>query len=239
MKKGIIPISKILFLSLIFLMLLQVSAKAQVVNESTRKKFSIGVGMFTDIWTYNQSLENPADINFRTINQGFQTFATYNLNFGQSDFGFSVGLGFRAQNMYGNFFVNTENPAYTRLTIIPDSLDEKRAKICLPYLELPAEFRFKSKSKVSVGIGFKVAYLLPAHYKYVGEDYININYSSDKTRVKFRDIPNIQDFSYGPTVRIGYRWFNVASYFSISKLFEKNKGPEMYPISIGFILMPY
>jgi hypothetical protein len=237
MKTGIALTFKTLTLSLVMVLLIQQTSKAQVVNESTRKKFSIGLGMFTDIWTYQQSIENPAPIDFRTINQGFQTFATYNLNFGQSNFGVSVGLGFRAQNMYGNFFINDDDAAYTQLKIIPDSLDEKRAKICLPYLELPAEFRFKSNNKICVGIGFKVAYLLPAHYKYVGEDYIYN--TGDKSRVKFRDIPNLEQFSYGPTVRIGYRWFNVASYFSISKLFQKNKGPEMYPISIGFILMPY
>jgi len=237
MKKGIVLNLKAVFLSLLLVLLVQGYTQAQVVNESTRKKFSIGLGMFTDIWTYQQSIENPAPIDFRTINQGFQTFATYNLNFGQSNFGAAVGLGFRAQNMYGDFFINTDNPSYTKLTIIPDSLAWRRAKLCLPYLELPVELRFKSNNKIAVGIGFKVAYLLPSHYKYVGENY---TYNTgDKTRVKFRDIANLETFSYGPTVRIGYRWFNVASYFSISKLFQKGKGPEMYPISIGFILMPY
>jgi hypothetical protein len=57
--------------------------------------------------------------------------------------------------------------------------------------------------------------------------------------VKFREIENLESFSYGPTMHIGYKWFHVTGYYSISKLFIKNKGPQMYPISIGFVLMPY
>jgi hypothetical protein len=79
--------------------------------------------------------------------------------------------------------------------------------------------------------------MLPAHTKYVGEDYNN--YSPDKYRVKFREIQNMERFSYGPTLRIGYRWIHVYGYYSLSKIFQKDKGPDLYPISVGLLLMPY
>lgn len=206
---------------------------AQMVNEVAKKRIIIGVGLFTDIW-----FGVPKGIDTRTINQGFQAFAMYNVPFGKSNFGFAIGLGFRAQNMYGNFLVKSTLDS-TWLEKIGDtaSVNYQRSKLTLPYLELPIEFRFKSKSKVAVGIGFKVAYLLPAHTKYVGEDYTTL--SGLKYRVKYREIRNLEQFSYGPTFRIGYRWFQINAYYSLSKIFTKGNGPELYPLSIGILLMPF
>ncbi len=226
-------LSATLLALLVLIMFFPLNVRAQMVNEVAKKRISIGVGMFTDIW-----FNVPKGINTRTINQGFQTFAMYNVPFGKSNFGFAIGLGFRAQNMYGNFLVKSSIDS-TYLEKIGDtaSVNYQRSKLTLPYLELPIEFRFKSKSKIAVGIGFKVAYLLPAHTKYVGENYNTLN--GAKYRVKLREIKNLEQFSYGPTFRIGYRWFNVNAYYSLSKIFTKGNGPELYPLSIGFLLMPF
>jgi len=208
-----------------------INGHAQMVNEITKKRVTIGVGMFNDIW-----FDLPEGIKTRTINQGFQAFAMYNVPFGKSNFGFAIGLGFRTNNLYGNFLVNSTNDS-TTLEKIPDSVNYQRSKLTMPWLELPIEFKFKSKSKIAVGIGFKIAYLLPAYTKYVGDNYIEGTIA--KLRVKYREVKNLEQFSYGPTFRIGYRWFHINAYYSISKLFTKGNGPQMYPLTIGFLIMPF
>ncbi len=217
---------------LILILSCSFNGKAQMVNEVAKKRITIGVGLFSDIW-----FNLPDGIKTRTINQGFQTFAMYNVPFGKSNFGFAIGLGFRAQNMYGNFQVDSKTDS-TELARIPDSANYKRSKLTLPYLELPLEFKFKSKSKIAVGIGFKIAYLLPAHTKFVGEDYY-LRKNLEKLRVKFRDIKNLEQFSYGPTFRFGYRWFQISAYYSISKIFTKGNGPDVNSLSLGILLMPF
>lgn len=226
-------LSGILTALLLMILFSSQPGNAQMVNEVAKKRVTIGVGMFTDIW-----FNIPKGIDFRTINQGFQAFALYNVPFGKSNFGFGIGLGFRAQNMYGNFLVKSALDS-TYLEKIGDtaSVNYQRSKLVLPYLELPIEFRFKSKSKIAVGIGFKVAYLLPAHSKYVGENYLTMDRS--KYRVKEREIKNLEQFSYGPTFRLGYRWFHVNAYYSLSKIFTKGSGPDLYPLSVGVLLMPF
>ncbi|MBE0648506.1 MAG: outer membrane beta-barrel protein [Bacteroidales bacterium] len=218
---------------MVLFLFFSLNGNAQMVNEVAKKRVTIGVGMFTDIW-----FGVPQGIKTRTINQGFQAFALYNVPFGKSNFGFAIGLGFRAQNLYGNFLVKSRQDS-TWLEKIGDtaSVNFQRSKLVLPYIELPIEFRFKSKSKIAVGIGFKVAYLLPAHSKYVGENYTTLD--KTKYRVKFREIKNLEQFSYGPTFRIGYRWFNFNAYYSLSKLFTKGNGPEMNSLSLGFLFMPF
>lgn len=225
------------FCVILILFMMNQAAFPQVVNQATKKKISIGVGLFTDLW-----LNMPSGIKSRTINQGVNLFVLYNLPFGKSDFGFSAGLGLSVHNCYGNFLVDNRNDT-VHLLKIPDTTSYKRSKITLTYLEVPIEFHFKSKSKVSVGLGFKGGFLVGSSTKYVGNGNIpGLNYtvySNEKIRIKFWGIKNLEQFTYGPTLRIGYKWANFYGYYMLSSVFTRNHGPDMYPISLGFVLMPF
>ena len=240
MKKSFFALSGPLMLAILFSLAAQ-TTRAQIVNEQTRKKFSIGIGMFTDIWNnkpyYTTALGREYQFETRDINQGFQAMALYNIPFGKSPLGFSIGLGFRAENLYikDAYFKNTKDSTY--MVLAPDTINVRRSKLAMPYLELPVEFYFKSKLKIVAAVGFKIAYMLPAHTKYVGENYNY--YDPIEYRVKFREIQNLESFSYGPTLWFGYRWIHVFGYYSLSKIFTKDKGPDMYPISVGLLLLPY
>jgi len=207
------------------------SVHAQMVNSVTKKKISIGVGLLTDIW-----MNEPAGLKTRTINQGVQVFGTYNMPFGKSNFSFAIGVGITIHNMYWNYRFQGDSLDF-QFVQIEDTLGYKRSKLTMPYLEIPLEFRLKTKSKVSAAVGFKVGYMVYAHAKWVGDDYL---FKSPNTlKASFKGIDNIEKFAYGPTLRVGYKWFNVTGYYSLSSIFEKGKGPDMYPISVGFVLMPF
>ena len=222
----------IFFVMLVIGQLLPKPGHTQVLNEANKKRISIAFGLFTDIWP-----NLPSGMKTRTINQGVNVFATYNLPFGKSNFGFSVGLGIRIHNLYWNYMFQGNTADTFQFVQIPDSIGYNRSKLTMPYLELPIEFRFKTKYKLSVGIGFKIGYMVYAHTKWVGDDYLY--QSPDRLRVSFKNIQNIEHFSYGPTLRIGYKWFHINAYYSLSNIFTKDKGPQIAPISIGFLLMPF
>jgi hypothetical protein len=152
------------------------SSYSQVVNESTRRKFSTGISI-------------PEEINGETT------------------------------------FIK-----------IPDSISYKKSKLVITYLDIPIEFRVKTKSKFRAAIGFKVGYLLNVHSKYKGDNFLGNN---DKVKQKSTNVKYLELFRYGPTVRIGYRWFNITTYYSLSYLFKAGRGPDMYPISVGISLMPF
>ena len=228
----------ILFLILAFIFSLP-AARAQVVNETAKKKISIGFGVFTDIWQ-----KVPSGVKTRTINQGVNVFGLYNLPFGKSPFGFSIGLGVRVHNVYGNFLVDTNKlKDATVLKKIPDTVGYKRSKMTLAYLDIPLEIFMKTKSKVRLALGFKAGILLSSHTKYVGDGRIETStykfYTTKKIRLKTRGIPNLEQFTFGPTFRIGYRWINADCYYMLSNIFNKDHGPEMTPISVGLVLMPF
>jgi hypothetical protein len=230
-----VPVSWILLFLLAFL-LIQPAAKSQVMNETAKKKVSIGFGMFNDF-----VMNVPSGLKTRTINQGVNVFALYNLPFGKSNFGFSLGLGLTAHNIYGNFLVNKSGDT-TKLVKIPADVNFKRSKMTIVYLEIPLEFNLKTKSKVNVALGIKVGYLIGSHTKYVGnvtDSSIYMYNTTSKVRIKEMGIPNLQQFCYGPTFRIGYRWISIDGQYMLSTLFSKNHGPDMYPISVGLVLMPF
>ncbi|MCK9203400.1 MAG: PorT family protein [Bacteroidales bacterium] len=214
-----------------FLLLTPQITQAQVVKEATKKRISIGFGIFSDIW-----MNTPDGMKTRTINQGVNVFATYNVPFGKSNFGFAIGLGISVHNLYWNYMFKG-NYDTLQFVKVPDSISYKRSKLTLPYLELPIEFRFKTKSKFAVGIGFKVGYMIYAHTKWVGDDYLFNTSTTLKSTVM--DIKNLERFSYGPTFRIGYKWIHATASCSLSAIFNKDKGPDIYPVSVGLLLMPF
>ena len=211
-------------------MLLPVLSRAQVLNETTKKRIGIGIGMITDIW---QNV--PGGVKSRTINQGFHAYVLYSVPFGKSRFGFGVGLGISVHNLYGNFTVSGKNDT-TKFVKIPDSVSYKRSKISLPYLELPIEFHYTSKGKFALGVGFKVGYLVGASTKYVGDD---IQSPHEGIWVKERNLKNLDYFAYGPYLRIGYKWFHLYGYYQLSEVFKKGVGPAIAPITLGFLIRPF
>ena len=215
-------------------LLAPVTAKSQILNEKTKKKIHVGIGMFTDIY-----MNVPSGIKTRTINQGFTALVAYRVPFGKSNFGFGIGLQMSIHNMFGNFLVKSYTDS-TRLTKIPDTVSYKRSKLVMPYLELPIEFQLVTKYKFALGLGFKVGYMLPAHTKYVGDEYqADLQPGSDQLRIKFRNVKNLDRFAYGPTLRIGYKWFNLFGYYQLSSIFQNSKGPDIYPITVGFMIRPF
>ncbi len=231
-----VPVSWILLFMLSFL-LVQPAVHSQVVNETAKKKVSVGFGLFTDIMQ-----KVPSGVKIRTINQGVRVFGLYNLAFGKSPFGFSIGLGLSAHNIYGNFLVDKAGDT-TKLVKIPDSVGFKRSKMTIVYLEVPVQFYLKTKSKFNVALGFKAGLMIGSHSKYVGDGRIatsTYNYHTiSKVRIKNIGIPNLQQFAFGPTFRVGYKWISADFYYMLSTIFTKNHGPEMYPISVGLVLMPF
>jgi hypothetical protein len=211
--------------------ILPISGRTQVINSTTKKRISIGIGLFDDIW-----LSTPEGMKTRTINQGVQVFGSYNVPFGKSNFSFAIGIGITIHNLYWNYRFQGDSLNF-QFVKVEDGLNYKRSKLTMPYLELPLEFRLKTKSKVSAALGFKVGYMVYSHSKWVGDDYIYN--TSNRLIASFKGIKNIEKFAYGPTLRVGYKWFNLTCYYSLSTIFQKGTGVDMYPISLGFVLMPF
>lgn len=200
------------------------------------KKFSSGIDVFNDI-----IMDAPDGIDFRTINPGVNVYGLYTYPISKSNFAFAIGAGLGMHNLHSNGILSDTSgvsffSAYpTDTTINGSKPDYKKNKIALTYLDIPAELRFKSESGIRFAIGIKVGLLINAHTKFKGDDPEDGN----AIKIKESSLPNFQTWRFGPTIQIGYKWVNLTGFYSITKVFEENAGPRIYPVSIGISLRPF
>lgn len=214
--------------------IIALNSYTQVVDEKTKKLFTFGLDVFADLWQDVPSTLEPA-----TINPGVNIFGTYNFMFGESNVSFSPGIGLGIHNLYSSSFLISTNDSsfFVPINDTLPNLSYKKSKLVLPYFDIPLEIRFKSKSEFRIAVGFKFGFLIRSYTKYKGDDYIAGLYNT--TIYKKKIIPFIETNRYGFTARIGYKWLNLYGYYQLSTLFVKDRGPDMYPISIGLTLIPF
>jgi hypothetical protein len=231
--------------------------QAQMLSESAKRKFTVGVDIYTDIWTVTKGDEFvPAGYDNRTINQGANVFFMYNMPFKpESLSGFSIGLAIRNQNSYSNSVIVNIKSTDIAFNVIEDlpypdrtiPLSYKRSKINLTYLDLPAEVKYRTDKGFKVGIGFKVGYLIDSKQKYVGEWPVAFSFNNPEeedvqynaVNDKQKKINQLEKWTFGPTLRVGYKWISLFGYYQINNIFINERGPEMRPISVGLTITPF
>jgi hypothetical protein len=203
--------------------------KSKIIGENTIRRVSVGAEIYQDFW-----MKWPTQMNVRAINQGAGGFVMYNIPFGKSPVSFSIGAGIGCHNLYSNTVINNIHADTITFSRIVDSIDYKKSKFALTYLDFPMELRVVTKDKIRFSVGVKLGYLLDAKTKYKGDDADGF-----QSTVKYRKVEHVEKFRFGPTVRFGYDWFQIMGFFSVTQIFDKGLGPDLYPISVGVTFMPF
>ena len=116
-----------------------------------------------------------------------------------------------------------------------NSVEYRKSKVNLVYLDLPIELKLRWKNGFKLVPGFKVGYLIDSKQKYKGDRFDE----AVMVKVKTKTIRQLEDWSYGFTLRVGYKIVSLYGYYQISNIFERGKGPEMNPISVGITITPF
>jgi hypothetical protein len=215
---------------LVALVIMVMTAQSQLITSKTSKNVSVGFDLYTDILT-----KKPADMESRMINQGFNVYATYNFKIGEGPHVFAIGTGIRTHNFFSDTRIENIKADTILFRPIDDDLDYKRSKLNLVYLDFPAELRLYFKEDWKVGIGFKMGIAIDSKEKYVGQ-FIE---DGPTMLLKQKKINSLEKYTYGPTLRIGYKWFNAFAFYQVTRTFQRDLGPEMYPLSVGLTITPF
>jgi len=117
-----------------------------------------------------------------------------------------------------------------------ENIDYKKNKLTTCFLNVPLIFEFQThkfdqegemNKNFHFGVGGTFGYRIGSHTKQVYE----INGKTYKPKVY--DQFHLSPFRYGLTARVGWGFINLFANYSLSNLFEKNEGPEMYPLMVG------
>jgi hypothetical protein len=117
--------------------------------------------------------------------------------------------------------------------VFPESGVVKKSKLSTTYAFLPVmlevQLPVSDNKTINIGAGMIGAIKLGSHTKVVYE-------TEGVHREKTRDDFNLNLLRYGATARVGYEMVQVYGTCYLSPLFEKGKGPELYPYEVGIAL---
>ncbi len=190
------------------------------------------------------SLDIPTEYSFLELN--YAKSVSFSLNFFQQSinlihnhFGIVTGMGVQWYN-YKFYNKNT--------VLVPDSgkiygyYDQTagrsyvKSKLTSSYLVVPLILEYQTNRKhggnsfhISAGVVGGVR--LASHSKQV----FNFN-GDDKNKPKIHDEFYLQPFKADLTFRIGWGPINLFANYALTEMFRKNRGPELYPFNVGFVL---
>ncbi len=150
--------------------------------------------------------------------------------------GFVTGLGLTFNNYRFDNPITLAKDDLGNLTYRTIEGNVDKTKLTSLYLTAPIlfELQFSSKNRDGfyVSAGGIMGYKLKSHTKVVTKE------NGDKEKDKERGSYNLNDFRYGAQIRVGYKAINLYGTYYLSPMFNKDKAPELYPVSVGLCIYP-
>ena len=202
------------------------------------------------------ALTNPKEVTqFMELNYSKSwavsvNFMEFFIKIKEHHFGFVTGLGTEWNNyeLKHNVRLNPEGGSYVYPTIDEYTKDytwgeidtinnysKNRFKtwfINAPFLLELNTGDHKNKS-FHISAGAIVGFDVQTKMKYVYKE--NDAEQKEKDKQSF----NTNPFRVSLTARVGIGWFNVFATYSLTPLFENNRGPELYPFTVGVTLLGF
>lgn len=184
-----------------------------------------------DIWSVDFApiiwLQNSVAPSARKFSYSTGLAYHYEFNFStEKRLALALGLGYHfTQLNHGGLFFNdsTDQTSWTRP--LPTD-DFKFSRLNLHRINLPVEFRIKTKKEFKVYLGYQSSFIVGSKNKSKmnGEEATFSNFSS------------LQSFQHGPRLRIGYKDVFLYSNFYLSSLFKNRSNLSMQLIEFGISL---
>lgn len=161
-------------------------------------------------------------------------------------FGVLTGLGFQ----FNNYDLKTDNRLITtsatdstksqfgsfRDTINMESVTKNKFKAT--YLTIPILFEYNDAKLARKG--FHISAGMVFGYRIGSKNKMKYTTpGGNNKKDKYREDFNLNPFSMALTTRVGIGWLNMFATYNLSPLFQKGKGPELYPFTVGLTLLDF
>jgi hypothetical protein len=154
--------------------------------------------------------------------------------------GIVTGVGF-TWNSYGlknNVSLETRDSSATYAITIPDTvMNFTKNKLRASYVNVPLLLEFNTSKNednnfhITAGVigGWNMNTILKQKWEKGSED----------GQLRRRNDFNMNPFTLDATARIGYKNFTLFATYGLTPMFKKNKGPEVYPMTVGLQIIPW
>jgi len=172
----------------------------------------------------------------KSINFALNIFEQ-NFNLIDENFGLTTGLGLEWNNyrFRNNAVITDLDETFDGFLDEGSDLSYIKSKLVTTYLTLPVMFEIQTNSysktnSFHLGVGVLSGLRIGTHTKLVYEN-------GDKKTDKNRGSSAMSPFKMDLMARIGWGKINIYGKYSLVELFKDNRGPELYPFSVGISLV--
>jgi len=161
----------------------------------------------------------------------------FNMPFGKP-LGLVTGMGFKWNNYWFDGNNNIMKDPITNVIVPkypPAGISYTKSKLNTFYLTVPlifeVQFGAKKKGFVSVGV--------IGDMKLCSNTKLRFYEGGSKQRERTKSDFNLSPLRYHLTARAGYKFVRVFANYSMVPMFNRDMGPELYPITIGLTLINF
>jgi hypothetical protein len=188
-------------------------------------------------WIYNPNQTQMDGMRSKWFSRGLNIYFNWDFRIKGSRVSIAPGIGYSCSNIYSRHLL-LEDSTGAHFTPINYGADTtaKINKLVLQYLDIPLELRIRTNPDKfgqcwKVAVGFKAGVRVDVHTK---ERLIA---DGDTHVYLIRDYPDFNQFHMGPTLRVGYSFFNITGYYGVLNVFKQGLGPKANEFSLGISFM--
>lgn len=125
----------------------------------------------------------------------------------------------------------------TLFAVIDSSINLKKNKFRTTWLNVPLLLEFNTSKEQKHNVHLAAGVVGGLH---IGTMYKQ-KFTSDgvSSRYKTKNDFNVAPYKLEAMVRLGYGSFNLFASYQLTELFDKGKGPELYPFTLGLTLVSF
>lgn len=199
--------------------------------------FDLGVN---GLMTYDNQIAMPAGLEPMDLNYSKSYVFGWNawqknihIYRNNVNLGTGIGMSWYHYNLRGSY---TIQPNMTYSFPVADSLNYTKNRLNAAYINIPLFLEFNTNNE-DAGRSFHIGVGAQAGYN-VFKNKVKQKYELDGRtyKRKIKDDYNVNPFKVDLIGRIGYGEFSIFATYSLTPLFEDNKGPRLYPWTAGISL---
>ncbi len=175
----------------------------------------------------------PGEVNSNKLNPGFNISAMWDFKSkSKSPFSFGLGLGVTYYSQFSDAMLQYDRKNdLMKYYVLPNDTMFKRNRVTYINCNIPLEFRYRHSNGFKVTVGVRVGIVAEISHLYRGNNPDgSINYLNRKSF----EIYNKQKFNFDAYLRIGWKYVSLYYCYQLTPLFERDKGPRIMPMSLGF-----
>jgi hypothetical protein len=182
--------------------------------------------------------ERFMDLNYRKSISVALNFWEWYIPIAKEKFGVTTGAGFEF-NSYdldrSVDIVSTKDTTFGVQAAASKDIEKNRFKATMLNVPLMLETNLGKDADHSfhLALGGMLSYRVGSKVKQIYEE------ADKEYKVKNRNDYNMNDFRFNAIARIGYGNLTLFASYSFTPMFEDNKGPELYPFTVGISLVSF